>query len=92
MYSFVLIEKRKGGNAKEKRIVVIGGLVCKRGERTRGREIDKRLEFYFLLFLSFFFLFLFSRGREKKSKVKVRREEKKNICFKLSQSQSQSQP
>lgn len=38
MYSFVLIEEKKRRNAKEKRIIVIGWRVSKRGEQTRGRE------------------------------------------------------
>lgn len=39
----VLIEKRKGEmrHAKEKRIIVIGGLVSKRGEKTGERERDR---------------------------------------------------
>lgn len=43
MYSFVLIEEKKGEmrDAKEKRIIVIGGLVCKRGEQTRERERER---------------------------------------------------
>lgn len=62
MYSIVLIEKKKKRNAKEKRIVVIGGLVCKRG---RECVIDKRLEFYFCFFFPFFLFSFFSRERKK---------------------------
>lgn len=73
MYSFVSGSDRekKRRNVKEKRIIVIGWLVSKRGEQTRGREIrDLNFNFYFLLFLSFFLHFLFSREREKKRKGK----------------------